>query len=99
MTVVLFPSANPDIYFSQITSLNVNENTKENVVMVYPNPTKDLLHFDIEKEILGKITDLTGKTLMNVTTKDIDLSSLSAGIYILDILSEGKRYTKKIIKE
>jgi hypothetical protein len=32
-------------------------------------------------------------------TKEIDVSSLSAGIYLLDITSEGKHYTQKIIKQ
>jgi hypothetical protein len=99
MTVVIFPNANPDIYFSQITSLSVNENTKANLVMIYPNPTKDVLHIDLQKELSGKITDLTGKTLMNVTTKDIDVSSLVAGIYLLDIVSEDKHFVSKIVKE
>jgi uncharacterized delta-60 repeat protein len=71
---------------------------KENIV-IYPNPTKDFLHIDLQNELSGKITDLTGKTVMNVNSKDINISSLRAGIYLLDISSEGKRYTSKIIKE
>ncbi len=80
------------------TSLATPAFEKENIV-IYPNPIQDILHVDIDKEFSGTLYDITGKTLMNINSKDIDLSSLSAGIYILDILSEGKRYTKKIIKE
>jgi hypothetical protein len=57
------------------------------------------LQIIIEKEFFGKISDLTCKTLINVTTKVIDVSSLSAGIYKLYIVSDDKHYTKKIIKE
>jgi hypothetical protein len=80
-------------------NLDVNDNQFINNLKVYPNPTKDLLHIDLKNELSGKITDLVGKNLMNVTAKDIDVSTLSAGIYVLDIVSDGKRYTTKIIKE
>lgn len=87
-------------YISKITlNLDVNDNQFINNLKVYPNPTKDLLHIDLKNELSGKITDLVGKNLMNVTAKDIDVSTLSAGIYVLDIVSDGKRYTTKIIKE
>ena len=71
----------------------------ETELIFYPNPTKDLLHIDLPNELSGKITDLAGKTLMTVSTKDIDVSSLSAGIYLLDIVSEDKHYVSKIVKE
>lgn len=87
-------------FISKITlNLDVNDNQFINNLKVYPNPTKDLLHIDLKNELSGKITDLVGKNLMNVTAKDIDVSTLSAGIYVLDIVSDGKRYTTKIIKE
>ena len=87
-------------YIYKITlNLDVNDNQLLNNLKVYPNPTKDLLHIDLKNELSGKITDLVGKKLMNVTEKDIDVSSLCAGIYLLDIVSDGKSYTKKIIKE
>lgn len=66
---------------------------------IYPNPTKDFLHIDLKNELSGKIIDLTGKNLMNVNTKYIDVSSLSAGIYLLDIVSDDKHYVSKIVKE
>ena len=89
-----------DAFLIKLTADNLaTENYVNNAIITYPNPTKDLLHIDLQNELSGKITDLTGKTLMNVTTKDIDVSSLSAGIYLLDITSEGKHYRKKIIKQ
>lgn len=87
-------------YIYKITlNLDVNDNQFINNLNVYPNPTNDLLHIDLKNELSGKISDLMGKNLMNVTAKDIDVSTLSAGIYMLDIVSDGKRYTTKIIKK
>ena len=60
---------------------------------------QNTLHIEIEKEFTGTIFDITGKALMTINTNDIDVSSLTAGIYLLDINSEGKSYRKKIIKQ
>lgn len=87
------------IYIKVSPAILTTESFSPNSLSVYPNPTKDLLHIDLQNELLGKIIDLTGKTLMNVTTKDIDISSLSAGIYLLYIVSDGKHYVSKIVKE
>lgn len=80
------------------TALANSEFEKENIV-VYPNPTQNIFHIDIDNEFTGSIYDVTGKSIMNVNTKNIDISSLSAGIYFLKITCEGKSYIKKIIKE
>ncbi len=79
--------------------LDANNYEIDNIIKLYPNPVQSFLHIELEKQFLGKITDLTGKILLNVNTKDIDVSSLSAGIYILNIVSDGKIYYKKIIKK
>lgn len=93
-------NATSDMFLIKLTVANLaNDSFAINALNTYPNPTKDLLHLDLENELSGKIIDLTGKTFMSINTKDIDVSSLSAGIYVLDIISEGKHYTKKIIKQ
>lgn len=71
----------------------------EQVLSVYPNPTLSILNIDTEQEFLATLYDLSGKKLLNFSTKTIDISQLTSGIYILDIISEDKRYTKKIIKK
>lgn len=76
-----------------------NPNFDNKNINIYPNPTQNIFHMDIDKEYTGSIFDITGKLKMNINTKNIDISSLSTGIYFLKITSEGKSYTKKIIKE
>jgi hypothetical protein len=89
-----------DVFLMKLTAANLaTENFANNDITIYPNPMKNVLHIDYDNEFSGKITDLTGKTIMIVNTKDVDVCTLSAGIYILEIIAEGKRYTKKIIKE
>lgn len=93
-------NATSDAFLIKLTAANLaNDNFAINTVTTYPNPLQNILHIDIEKEFSGKITDLTGKTLMKVNAKDTDVSSLKTGIYVLDIVSDDKRYIKKIIKQ
>jgi Leucine-rich repeat (LRR) protein len=96
-----FPTAKDvtAIYSQNCAALRVEDFNADNFIKIYPNPTKDLLHLDLQNELSGIITDLTGKTLMNVNTKDVDVSSLSAGIYLLEVTSEGKHYVSKIVKQ
>ena len=87
-----------DMFLIKLTAANLeNENFAINTMTAYPNPMQNILHIEIEKEFTGTIFDITGKTLMTINTKDIDVSSLKAGIYLLEIVSEEKSYTKKII--
>ena len=89
-----------DGFLIKLTAANLaTENFAINTITTYPNPMQNTLHIEIEKEFTGTIFDITGKALMTINTNDIDVSSLTAGIYLLDINSEGKSYRKKIIKQ
>jgi hypothetical protein len=89
-----------DGFLTKLTADNLaTENFENKDIKYYPNPMQNVLHIDYDNKFSRKITDLAGKILMNVNTKDIDVSSLSAGIYLLDIVSDDKHYVSKIVKE
>ena len=88
-----------DAWIVKLNSDLATNNFAINTITTYPNPMQNTLHIEIEKEFTGTIFDITGKTLMTINTKDIDVSSLKAGFYLLDIISENKHYTKKLIKQ
>jgi hypothetical protein len=88
-----------DAWIVKLTSDLATNNFAINTITTYPNPMQNTLHVELEKEFTGTIFDITGKTLMTINTKDIDVSSLTAGFYLLDIISENKHYTKKLIKQ
>jgi hypothetical protein len=93
-------TATADGFLIKLTAANLaNDSFGGTTITTYPNPTKDFLHIELTNELSGKITDLTGKTLMTINTKDIDISSLPAGIYLLDITSEDKHHISKIVKQ
>jgi hypothetical protein len=82
--------------------------TLENQISVYPNPTNTILYINIDERINSMIfislTDISGKVIINnqkySNNESIDLSSLKAGIYFLNIYKNTDRIaTKLIMKE
>ena len=69
-------------------------------IAVYPNPVKNILNIATELDIAYSVYDLTGKVIiLNSKTKQVDLTGVSNGIYLLEIDYEGTKYRNKIIKE
>ena len=74
--------------------------TRFSGIVVYPNPTKDILNVITDLDINAKLYDVTGKMLRsNIVNKQVNLSNLPSGIYFLSIEHEGNIYNKRIIKE
>jgi len=76
-----------------------NDQFKNLDFSIYPNPTSSILNIETDNQFTASLYDLTGKKLLNFSTKTFDISQLASGIYYLDIILEDKRYTKKIIKQ
>jgi phosphatidylserine/phosphatidylglycerophosphate/cardiolipin synthase-like enzyme len=85
--------------FTGMENSNVN-----NEILLYPNPTTGLiyLHLPIKSHLIFSILNLQGDLVRSgeIDSPKLDLSSLSAGMYFLRIVSEDhqKYLTQKIIK-
>lgn len=67
---------------------------------VYPNPTNSLINVVYEEDLLINIYTIDGKFLGNYTSKEIDLTDLTSGVYLLKIENlQGNVTTKRIIKK
>ena len=81
-----------------------NETFVSNSLMLYPNPTSGLvnLHFSemlsIDKIILTNPLGQIVKEISNATS-GFDTSDLSAGVYLVQIISENTHYQVKLIKK
>ncbi len=68
---------------------------------VYPNPAKDILNISVYKAANLTISDYAGRIIMSkqITEQDsqINISALSAGIYILRIDDNQNIYSQKLI--
>lgn len=68
---------------------------------VYPNPFTDILHvLNYHSQDVYRISTIEGKLIkQGQLSSEIDVSELSKGMYILQLSSEGKTETKKLIKK
>jgi hypothetical protein len=78
---------------------NQLSSVKDSELIIYPNPTTNILNIDIEGRFSYKIFDIQGKLILEGNSKNqIDLKSISIGKYILEINSNNSKFTKSIIK-
>ena len=69
-------------------------------IVVYPNPTENILIIETDLDIEAELYDVNGRTLKSrITEKQIDFTDLPSGVYFLNIKHEGNTYFKRIIKE
>ena len=75
------------------------------IFTISPNPVNDKLSIEFSNstrlhEI--QLTSISGRNILIQTTSSgklsLDLSSVPSGIYLLNILEDGKTYTEKIVK-
>ena len=67
---------------------------------MYPNPTEGKINFassadHIEMTVMGML----GNTLIKVQTNTVDLTSLNAGIYLIQVNNDGVKSMHKVIKK
>ncbi|SNR14292.1 T9SS type A sorting domain-containing protein [Tenacibaculum jejuense] len=84
--------------------LSISENVLLNSISIFPNPSTSLFNLsrNTTEELDLKIFDLSGKEVFSKkkiidTNYIIDLTNYTKGIYILNITSEGKSASKKLI--
>ncbi|GAA4977035.1 T9SS-dependent choice-of-anchor J family protein [Algibacter aquimarinus] len=93
-----------DIAIDNILFKTISTSITDTPVKVYPNPMRGNLLYvktDTPKEpTTFQISSLEGQVFKSgtLTTRPIDVSNLSSGMYLITIEKKGSRITKKIIK-
>ena len=83
----------------QISTSDVKENeTASSSIGFYPNPCADVIHIRTNEKSFVTIMDITGKTILKSKEKEIVISTLSSGVYFLQIEENGTRSFEKLIK-
>ena len=83
-----------------VTDPSTNINTAGTNYLIYPNPTSDYVYLSgINGDSKATVYDITGKLLLSTSKKKIDLSSYPNGLYIVNMSSNNKSITQRIIKE
>ena len=79
-------------------------------IKLFPNPAKEFLNIEFptsleltKQPVTIKLTNTLGQVVLTETTTTtnftLQIGSLNSGVYTLNITSEGKQISKKIIKE
>jgi len=83
--------------------VGINETTNTSTVSVYPNPVKSQLYLKGlgSLDAQAKIYDITGQLVMETFVKrsSMDVSSLSNGMYFVEIEQGANKYNAKFIKK
>ncbi len=93
--------------FSLSSTLSNPDFTTANSLEIYPNPTSSKVYFDnsIEKFETATVVNYLGQVVGETrfitfeANQEVDLSSFSAGVYIVKFANGEKSITKKVIKE
>ncbi len=95
-----------DIKIINYPTATIDEISDKESFKVFPNPVSDKLYIEaLEEDIVHEIIlmDISGRCIIretdiNVSEKALDLSSLKAGMYILNLSAfDGRTYSYKII--
>ncbi len=81
---------------------SIDELTQKNI-SVYPNPAQDVVYVDTPLDLKSTVflSDFSGRVLQTKAASGqlkMDISTLSSGMYIVSIESNGSIFSKKIIK-
>jgi hypothetical protein len=86
-------------------TLATNDFSKTTDVFLYPNPTQDVLNFrsttlDFSGTVTYEIYNLTGKRILNGTLNNqkVDVRTLNAGVYFVNLSVGNTTQTLKFIK-
>lgn len=93
-----------------VDNINILQASNVFVANVFPNPTYDVINiktiFDGTKTIDYIVYNVLGQLIFKATdqnvysyTKQIDLSSLAAGVYLVQVSDGGKKMVYKIVKQ
>ncbi len=89
-----------DIQISGSVTLDL-ENTSPVSFDLYPNPVKDYISWSAAIHVKKlELRDVTGKIILTVEpqSNNLNLSHLKAGIYIVNLYTENKIHTTKLLK-
>ena len=68
-------------------------------ILVYPNPTADRIYIQTDTNAKAELFDLMGRRVRATNQDQIDMSNLSRGNYILQVKTQNKTQSFKIIKQ
>ncbi len=98
-----FPSSGFDLDAIGVINFiptSIEDFNKTLTIGLYPNPVKNIIHFDTQVEYHYSLSNINGYTIKNgLLRNELDVSDLKTGVYFIHIFSDKKSIVKKIIKK
>ncbi len=95
----------PNLMSALSTALSIDDFEKTNTISIYPNPAKAFVYVKVplnKNKLTITFFNVLGKRVLqrsiSATNNQIDVSSLSKGIYIINVKSKSKAKSFKFIK-
>ena len=83
------------IIFSISNSETTTENIAINSIIIYPNPTQDILHITGITPQTLRVFDLQGRLLIIGNSTQVNVSNLNTGTYLLQVGTQVIRFIKQ----
>ena len=83
------------IIFSISNSETTTENIAINSIIIYPNPTQDILHITGVTPQTLRVFDLQGRLLIIDNSTQVNVSHLNTGTYLLQVGTQVIRFIKQ----
>ncbi len=87
-----------DVALGIFPVVNLVASVEENVIAssVYPNPANDELNIQVGNEVIETVSVITldGKTVMNATSGTLNVSELTAGMYMYNVTTKAGKLAK-----
>ncbi len=88
-----------ELYITISNSTGINDSRLENT-WFYPNPVHDILNINCDYNFSVKVSDLNGSILLiDKNNKQIDISGIKPGLYVIEITTENGLLRQKMIKK
>ena len=82
-------------------NLAVEETLVKNKIIIYPNPTQDILNIKADREILNvQLIDIQGRLVKTVfAINQLDMRTMPSGVYVVRVETSEGIFTEKVRKE
>lgn len=87
---------------NDLTLATAEGGKKKEAIVVYPNPTSDIIKIDSENKIKSvEVYDASGKLVLSTTSDfpEINIQHLQEGNYVVNVKTTTATLSKKIIKK
>lgn len=89
----------PTSSFSENCFASVSE-LHQNDAYIYPNPTKNLLHIEVEGVFENAIIlDSSGKVVKTSSSKSFSINDIASGVYMIQVTTEHGTIHQRIVKQ